>query len=201
MLINESMSKQFIQDLPAKILAFLAVSLFTMLAIVGFHSAIASDETSATQIVGWVENTKITGVDGEIKAKLDTGATTASINAEILEKPDESVESGGTVKFYFVDTDGNKTLFERPLERWVKIKGEDKRAVVLMNMCLAGQQIEGEVTLAERDDFNYAVLVGRNFLKKGRLAIDSADSFLAPPTCDEQASAAVTNQANQERVV
>ncbi len=188
------MSKQFIQDLPARILAFLAVSLFTMLAIVGFHSAIASDETGATQIVGWVENTKITGVAGEIKAKLDTGATTASINAEILEKPDESVESGGTVKFYFVDTDGNKTLFERPLERWVKIKGDGKRAVVLMDMCIAGQQIEGEVSLAERDDFNYAVLVGRNFLKQGKLAIDSSDSFLAPPTCDEQASAALTNK-------
>ncbi len=195
MLVDKDMSNQFIQDLPARILAFLAVSLCTMLAVVGFHSAIASDESGATQIVGWVENAKIMGVDGEIKAKLDTGATTASINAEILEKPDESVESGGVVKFNFVDSDGNKTLFERPLERWVNIKGKGKRAVVLMNLCLVGQQIEGEVNLAERDDFNYAVLVGRNLLEKGRLAVDSSDSFLAPPNnCDEQASAVLASQ-------
>ena len=183
------MSKQFIQNLPARILAFLAVSFLTMLAIIGLHGAIASDGERATQIVGWVENTRITGVAGEVKAKLDTGATTASINAEILEKPDESVESGGLVKFYFVDTDGNKTLFERPLERWVKIKDEDKRAVVSMDMCVAGEQVEGEVTLAERDNFNYAVLVGRNLLEKGRLAVDSSDSFLATSTCDEPSAA------------
>lgn len=47
-----------------------------------------SSAQQQTQTVGWIENGKIAGVDKEIKFKLDTGATTTSINAEILEKPD-----------------------------------------------------------------------------------------------------------------
>ena len=178
------MSKQFIQSLPGKILAFLTVALLTGLAIVGIHSAIASDSSEATQVVGWAEQTQITGVSTMLEAKLDTGATTGSIYAEILEKPDEEIESGGIVKFNFVDVDGNKTLFERPLTRWVNIKGKDRRPVVDMDFCLAGRQIEGEVSLADREGFDYAILVGRNLLEKGQLAVDSAQTFVAAATCD-----------------
>ncbi|MBW4624728.1 MAG: RimK/LysX family protein [Brasilonema octagenarum HA4186-MV1] len=39
-----------------------------------------------TQVVGWVEKARIPGVAQEIKVKLDTGAKTTSINAEILDK-------------------------------------------------------------------------------------------------------------------
>ena len=167
---------KIIQRLPGKILAFLVISLVTMLGIIGIHGAIASSKTGAVKTVGWVENTSITGVDAVMKAKLDTGATTASINAET---PDDDVESGGLVKFYFVDSDGNKTLFERPLVRWVKIKGKDRRPVVEMNFCVAGAWVEGEASLADRDNFNYPILVGRNLLEKGQLVVDSRRSFVA----------------------
>lgn len=40
--------------------------------------AISASEQE-TQTVGWVEKAKIAGVDKDIKAKLDTGATTTSI--------------------------------------------------------------------------------------------------------------------------
>ena len=82
--------------------------------------AISASEQE-TQTVGWVEKAKIAGVDKDIKAKLDTGATTTSINAEILEKPDKKSESGGMIKFRFLDGQGNKELFERPVVRWVEI--------------------------------------------------------------------------------
>jgi len=45
--------------------------------------AVPSSEQQA-QTVGWIEKARIAGVEKEIKAKLDTGATTTSINAEIL---------------------------------------------------------------------------------------------------------------------
>ena len=180
------MDNQLIRSLPSKILAFLIVAFLSALVVIGVRGALASSEATVTQTLGWVEKTTITGVNRALKAKLDTGATTTSINAEVLEKPDEEVESGGTVKFYFVDTDGNKTLFERPLVRWVKIKGGSKRPVVQMQFCLAGKTIEGEVSLAERDEFNYAVLIGRNVLKKGQFAVDSRDSFVASRACDER---------------
>jgi hypothetical protein len=136
------------------------------------------------ETVGWIENGKISGIDKDLKFKLDTGAKTSSINAEILEKPDEKSESGGTIKFRYTNTEGIKKVFERPVERWVKIKGSERRAVVRMRFCVAGRWIEEEVNLADRDDFNYSVLIGRNMLKKGKLAVNSAESFIAKSNCE-----------------
>lgn len=140
-----------------------------------------------TQIVGWIEKAKIPGVEKEIKAKLDTGATTTSINADILEKPDEDSESGGMIKFRFTNGEGIKQDFERPIVRWVSIKsrkGADiRRPVVRMKLCVAGRWIEEEVNLAERDNFKYPVLIGRNLLKQGGLVVDSSKIFTADPSC------------------
>lgn len=148
--------------------------------------AVASSEQQ-TKTVGWIEKARIAGVDREIKAKLDTGATTTSINAEILEKPDEDSESGGMIKFRFTNGEGVKQDFELPIVRWVRIESRKadyiKRPVVRMKLCVAGQWIEEEVNLAERDDFNYPVLIGRNMLKKGNLAVDSSKTFTADPSC------------------
>lgn len=139
------------------------------------------------QIVGWVEKGKIAGVSEEIKFKLDTGATTSSINAEIIEQPDQDTESGGMIKFRFTDEDRVTKIFELPIVRWTRIESRTKdyirRPVVRMKMCVAGQWIEEEVNLAERDDFNYSVLIGRNMLSAGKLAVDSSATFTQEPSC------------------
>lgn len=148
--------------------------------------AVGSSEPQP-QIVGWIEKGKIAGVDKEIKFKLDTGATTSSINAEILEKPDEDSESGGMIKFRFTNGKGITEVFELPIVRWVRIESRKadyiRRPVVRMKLCVAGRWIEEEVNLAERDDFNYPVLIGRNMLKQGGLVVDSSKTFTADPTC------------------
>lgn len=136
--------------------------------------------------VGWIENGKIIGIDKDIKFKLDTGAKTTSINAEILEKPDDESESGGMIKFKYMNTEGIEQIFERPIERWVQIKGSERRPVVLMKLCVAGRWIEEEVNLADRDEFNYSVLIGRNMLKKGKLAVNSAESYTTKINCQSE---------------
>ena len=171
------MIKQFMHSLPGRILSFLVILLLTALVVVGVRGAFADDSARTVRIVGWAEELTMTGIDRPLDAKLDTGATTASINAEILATPDDDVEAGGIVKFNFVDANGNKTLFERPLTRWVTIKGDGRRPVVNMSFCLDGVPMKGEVTLAERDEFDYAILVGRNLLEMGRFAVDSAETY------------------------
>lgn len=154
------------------------------------QSQAVNSSSQQTQTVGWVENAKIPGVGKEVKAKLDTGAKTTSINAEILEKPDKETESGGTIKFRFLDGEGNREVFERPIVRWVEIKSREgsniRRPVVRMKFCLAGRWIEEEVNLADRDDFNYPVLIGRNMLKQGKLAVDSSRTFTTQPSCPQE---------------
>ncbi|MBH8553604.1 ATP-dependent zinc protease [Nostocaceae cyanobacterium CENA357] len=154
-------------------------------------------ETKATdsaqqqnQTVGWIEKGKIAGVEKEVKVKLDTGATTTSINADILEQPGKETESGGMIKFRFSDGDGVKQTFELPIVRWVRIESRQsdyiRRPVVRMKLCVAGQWIEEEVNLADRDDFNYPVLIGRNMLEKGKLVVDSSQTFTKDPSCPAQ---------------
>ncbi|MBD2532163.1 ATP-dependent zinc protease [Nostoc flagelliforme FACHB-838] len=143
-----------------------------------------------TQTVGWIEKGKIAGVEKEVKVKLDTGATTTSINAEILEQPNKETESGGMIKFRFSDGDGVKQTFELPIVRWVRIESRKadyiRRPVVRMKICVAGQWIEEEVNLADRDDFNYPVLIGRNMLEKAKLVVDSSQTFTKDPSCPTQ---------------
>ena len=140
------------------------------------------------QRVGWIEQGKIAGTDEEVKLKLDTGATTSSINAEIIEKPDDETESGGMIKFRFTNGEGVTNVYELPISRWVKIESRTqdyiRRPVVRMKMCIAGRWVEEEVNLADRDDFNYSVLVGRNMLSKGKLVVDSSATFTKDPSCE-----------------
>lgn len=74
-----------------------------------------------------------------------------------------------------------------PVERWVDIKTKDggaiRRPVVRMHFCIAGVLVEEEVNLANRENFNYDVLIGRNMLIKGGFVVDSSKAFTANPNC------------------
>ncbi|MDY6805395.1 MAG: RimK/LysX family protein [Cyanobacteriota bacterium] len=174
------------QPLPKKTSKILSIAIISIACL---SLGVGCQENSYKR-VGWVENVKIANRDSKVSAKLDSGATTSSINAEILSQPDEETESGGTIKFKFIDTDGNETLYERPIERWVKIKrkegGTIRRPVVKMIFCIAGKEIEEEVNLSQRDEFNYSILVGRNMLEKGKLTIDSSQTFTSEPNCNQE---------------
>lgn len=154
----------------------------------GLQQTQAADESEhTTQTVGWIEEATILGVESEVEVKLDTGAETSSINAEVLEEPDKDTESGGMIKFRFLDGEGNNAVFERPIVRWVRIKARDggsfRRPVVQMKFCIAGRWVEEEVNLAERDEFNYSVLIGRNMLSEAKLTVDSSQTFTTEATC------------------
>ena len=184
------MSSRFSRDTPYTVKKIFVVMFIGLLSAAGCSqqkTQAVSLASPQTQTVGWIEKAKIAGVEKEIKAKLDTGATTTSINAEILEKPDENSESGGMIKFRFIARDGIKQDFELPVVRWVRIESRTanyiRRPVVRMRLCVAGQWIEEEVNLAERDDFNYPVLIGRNMLQKGALVVDSSKTFTADSSC------------------
>lgn len=74
-----------------------------------------------------------------------------------------------------------------PVERWVRIKtkkgGTVRRPVIRMSFCVAGILVEDEVNLANRDNFNYDVLIGRNMLVRGGLAVDPSKAFTEQPNC------------------
>jgi hypothetical protein len=165
-----------------------------LMALLCVHSAHAHEAMSAkkndTQIVGYLERVVVQHIDKEYKAKLDTGADTSSIHAEIIElqEPKKKKGKGGYVIFDISSEDGKSSHIRKPLIRMVRIvskgnKGYLRRPVVEMTFCIAGKLITGEVNLANRDRFNYDVLVGRNMLQQAKFAVDSASEFTTKPNC------------------
>ena len=97
---------------------------------------------------------------------------------------------GSRVIFSIRDQDGKAHTLERDIKRFVRIKtkngGTIRRPVVEMAFCVAGIRVEEEVNLAERDNFIYPVLIGRNMLKDGRLVIDPSKTFTSDAVCQSE---------------
>lgn len=141
--------------------------------------------------VGWVEEVRLTDVGSVVKAKMDTGAKTSSIDSEIIDirKTGKKTKAGtGESVIFSVKTDdGSPKTFEREIRRYVRIKlkggGFTRRPVITMNFCIAGRQVEEEVNLANRENFIYPVLVGRNMMAHADLAVNPAVRYLSQPNC------------------
>lgn len=143
---------------------------------------------AAKLTAGWVEWIHFGDADRRVKAKLDTGANTASINAVNIErfKRDDT----RWVRFELQLEDENdatlrKTL-ERPVTRRIRIKEHagksQSRAVVKLDFCFAGQWRSAEFSLVDRSRFIYPVLLGRRFLRDNAI-IDPAEVFATEARC------------------
>jgi len=134
-------------------------------------------------IVGWREWVSLPGVGVPwIKAKIDTGARTSSLHAFDLEE----VEQGDlpVVRFGirpWQDTDEDATVVECPIHDRRSVRSSsghtEERIVVLMDVVIRGRPVTAEVTLTNRDEMGFRMLIGREALRQGYV-VDSARSFL-----------------------
>lgn len=170
---------------------FAAATAVSLLASPTF--ADSDDDKDEQYMLGWLEHVRIIGLDIELDAKLDTGATTSSIHAEIMEKPDrddfEDEDESRDIIFKVINEDGDERTIDTEVVRWAAIKtkagGLVHRPVVELEFCLGGRVIKDEVTLADRGHFNYETLIGRNMLKKASIIVDSSDIYTKKPRCDD----------------
>lgn len=151
-----------------------------LLALTPWSGAAAASES----VYGYLEYVVVRPCEEEFKAKLDTGATTSSIDARDVERFER--DGDDWVRFELVGRAGQRVEVERPVVRWVRIKehdgSHDRRPVVEMEVCLGRSVREVEVSLADRSEFNYAVLLGRNFLR-GLAWVDSGRKYTRSPNC------------------
>ena len=119
-------------------------------------------DNNEMKIISAVELVQVVDVGVTKEARIDTGATTTSIDAQDI------------------------ALFERDGKKWVKFKfagkeikkkmlgivsikrhgAEDtKRPSVMVRLALGDTTRNVKVTLADRSKFTYPILIGRNFLK------------------------------------
>lgn len=147
--------------------------------------------------VGWVEKVMLQDVGMTVSAKLDTGAKTSSIDAEIIDiaktTKTHTDHTGEKVVFTVGSDDAteSKKTFEREIVRYVRIKkkggGYIRRPVIEMTFCIGDRLITEEVNLANRENFIYPVLIGRNMMQHAGLVIDASRRFISKPACKPKA--------------
>lgn len=151
---------------------FLFVFVFALLLTSGFFGywlrPKVDQDFYAKNVYGWVENACLYDGDIQVKAKLDTGAKTSSAFAKNISFFNR--EGQNWVRFQLVGEDNKLSPeIKKPVVRMVRIKRHSgrhqRRAVVKLELGLGVTRKIVEVTLANRSEFIYPVLIGRNFLK------------------------------------
>ncbi|MEH6822443.1 MAG: RimK/LysX family protein [Motiliproteus sp.] len=129
-------------------------------------------------VIGEVEAVRVEPPGLLLNARIDTGATTSSVNALDIERFER--DGKRWVRFTLVDEHDKSYALERPVVRMVRIKrhaGEARqRAVVKLSLSLAGRTQSSEVSLTDRSDFDYKLLVGRGFLRD-TFSVDISTKF------------------------
>jgi len=139
----------------------------------------------AKDVVGWTEKAVIHPGGLEVRAKVDTGAKTSSLNCECREFFNKNGEQW--LRFSVINYEGEKIWLEKKVLRMVTIKrhfgGVQERPVIRLGVCLGGVYRDTEVNVIDRSGLKYQMLIGRKFLDD-KFLVDSSAQFINPPHCD-----------------
>ena len=144
--------------------------------------------SAGDRVVGWVERVKVMALGVTTKAKLDSGALTSSIHAADVKRFRRGQEKWVRFTVSLTDADTREVItktLERPFHRRVKLTGAggvDHRLVVLMDICIGKQVLREQVSLSNRSDKNYGLLIGRRTLEHIGL-LDVQKTFTLEPRC------------------
>jgi hypothetical protein len=130
--------------------------------------------------LGTVEEVILLPWKVKLKARIDSGAATTSLNARDLKVIDRSAE-------FILPTDSGDLALKLPVKRWVRIKsalGHQRRPVVELDLCLGPKRVFVRANLSDRSNLKYPLLIGRNTLKSD-FVIDCTQNMCAPPQCPE----------------
>lgn len=142
-------------------------------------------QTQEQTTVGWREWLSLPDLGiNSIKAKVDTGARTSAIHAFEV---DPFEKDGKTwVRFALHPNQGETDTViwceaEVIDQRKVTDSGghTEQRFVILTNVCLGSKTWPIEVTLTNRDNMLFRMLLGRTAMTAGHIVVNPALSFLA----------------------
>ncbi|PYG03413.1 hypothetical protein D893_00651 [Thioalkalivibrio sp. ALE21] len=170
-----------------------SAAVFVALLTAVAHAPSIAGTPSSLTILGTVEDATILEEDITLEGRLDTGATSSSLNA--LQQETFERDDAEWIRFEIIDphNEDARITLERPIERSARIRqhsGElDERHVVRLELCLGDRKIEADTTLVDRTELTYQLLVGRSHMA-GHILVDSGHEHLLPPDCpaDEDSS-------------
>ena len=156
---------------------------------------LGSQETTAAQLkqikdpaaeelltIGETEHLYVHEAEYAYDARIDTGATTCSIHAENITPIERDGEQW--VKFNLVNFDTKERIeCSEKVMRVVEIKQHGSKSVsryvVILKLQLGDDTLPFEFSLADRSNYSYPMLVGRNLLR-GIAVVDVSQSYTLP---------------------
>lgn len=173
------------------VLGGILISLITGVSIATEKQGAHNDQP----IFGRYEVVTIAELDSvPIKAKLDTGAYTASLNARHIEYFKKDGDDDW-VRFTPVVNDQELAEREMPLLKISRIKqraeegeeGEEpalaQRPVIELTLCIGNIQKKIEVNLTNREHFTYPLLLGAKSLRQLKALVDAGRKYTVEPEC------------------
>ena len=127
--------------------------------------------TAQPTILGGIEKVSIDSIKQSFDARVDTGATTSSLNAVDIKEFERNGKDW--VRFHLADksqaTEDQKWI-EAPVVRYVKIRQSttdqaERRAVIELWVKVGKIHEKAQFTLADRSQMSHPVLLGREFIK------------------------------------
>ena len=131
-------------------------------------------------VIGWREWVSLPGLGiGWVKAKVDTGARSSSLHAW-----DVAIDEGaGVVQFAVHPRQADDELTIQVATRLVDLRdvrssnGDvERRPVIAVNAVVAGLEVPIELSLTNRDEMGFRMLLGRTATRR-RFLVDPGRSF------------------------
>lgn len=143
-------------------------------------------------ILGQTEWVYVSTVKRNFKARVDSGATTASISATNITRFERDGEKW--VRFNLEpDKNAEAQMIEAKIVRFVSIiqandpDEKDSRLVVSLHVRIGGVVGETEFTLTDRSHMEYPILVGRTFLQDIAV-VDVSREYIFPKFVEKSAT-------------
>lgn len=125
------------------------------------------------KVIGAIEPIYILPIKAPFYARVDTGAETSSIDVDNLTNFERDGEKW--VSFDITSkASGQTEHFEKKVKKRVavrRINEYEHRKIVEMRVKFGGETFDAQFSLADRSDFDYQALIGRNILM-GRAIVD-----------------------------
>ncbi len=151
-----------------------------------FASDIAQEARGKPVVLGYLENVHVGKLGLDMKGKLDTGADTSSVHAYNIDIYKRG-KRDNWVRFRLIGKDGRAIRYDQNVIRFAQIKtktgGAIRRPVIHLPLCVGGVAGLAEINLADRGEFEFDILIGREFLAN-RILVDSGRTYVAEEKCE-----------------
>ena len=136
------------------------------------------------KIIGWKEWFSLDCIAlPAIKGKIDTGAKTSALHAFNIET--FYIEDVEYVRFDIHPLQKNKRLVRSCISRVIDRRmvsdssgKKEKRIVIKSDLKIGDKKIRIELTLTNRDNMSFRMLLGREAIKQAKMIVDISKSFV-----------------------